>query len=447
MLLSIVDDSDGHHDTLTDFANPETTLAQYGPGRNLELRNGYHRNTRDNLVAALGRHGLGRRDVVPTFNLFARVVVDPDGALRWVQQPARRGAWIELRAEMNVRGAAHCDGPWVAERYAAVGAFLGQHRAPDVDPIVEGIVLGARDLRAVDAYEGVYRLAELQRATEDVWRHVDLLVLPTTPMVPTIDDVAADPLGVNARLGTVTNFVNLLDRCAVSVPAPQPGPGAPPAGVSVIGRAGADEVAMAVAAGLDAGTTAEGARTAADGRIEVAVVGAHLRGQPFNGELLQLGAQFVRATTTAPAYRLSALPDSTRPGCSAARRAARRSRSRRGASTPRRSARSSPGSRRRCASGPSSSPAACGSSASCANHTPSSEPRTSRATAAGRRTGGTARKSPPPSVLASLAGVLPRRATPKRFWERAGCGSGVRVTGAMLGRCAARSDPVSPPRS
>ena len=63
----------GHHDTLAGFGDAATTLAQYGPGRYLDLRNDFHRNARDNFVTALGRHGLDRRDLVPTFNLFARV--------------------------------------------------------------------------------------------------------------------------------------------------------------------------------------------------------------------------------------------------------------------------------------------------------------------------------------------------------------------------------------
>jgi len=102
VLLSVTADSSGHHDTLAGFGDAVTTAAKYGPGRYLELRNDYHRNARDNLVAALGRHGLDRRDVVATFNLFAGVTVGPNGSLDWVEGAQRPGAGVDLRAEMNV---------------------------------------------------------------------------------------------------------------------------------------------------------------------------------------------------------------------------------------------------------------------------------------------------------------------------------------------------------
>jgi uncharacterized protein len=102
VLLSVTGDTCGHHDTLAGFGNAATTEARYGPGRYLELRNEYHRNARDNFLAALGRHGLGRRDLVPTFNLFARVAVGPAGSLDWVSGVQRPGAAIDLRAEMHV---------------------------------------------------------------------------------------------------------------------------------------------------------------------------------------------------------------------------------------------------------------------------------------------------------------------------------------------------------
>jgi uncharacterized protein len=102
VLFSVTGDTSGHHDTLAGFGDPATTLARYGPGRYLELRNDYHRNAHDNFVAALGRHGLGRRDLVAGLNLFAGVTVEPDGALTWVEGAQRPGAAIDLRAEMNV---------------------------------------------------------------------------------------------------------------------------------------------------------------------------------------------------------------------------------------------------------------------------------------------------------------------------------------------------------
>ncbi len=102
VLFSITGDTAARHDTLAGFGNAATTLERYGPGRYLELRNAYHRNARANFVAALGRHGLGRRDLVPSCNLFAGVAVEPDGSLVWLDGVQAPGAGIDLRAEMHV---------------------------------------------------------------------------------------------------------------------------------------------------------------------------------------------------------------------------------------------------------------------------------------------------------------------------------------------------------
>ena len=102
VLLSIVDDTSGHHDTLAGFGDAALDRDRYGPGTYLDLHNEYHRNARDNFVMALGRHGLGHGDLVMSFNPFARIRVAPDGALEWVEGCGRAGAAIELRAEMRV---------------------------------------------------------------------------------------------------------------------------------------------------------------------------------------------------------------------------------------------------------------------------------------------------------------------------------------------------------
>jgi allophanate hydrolase len=134
-----------------------------------------------------------------------------------------------------------------------------------------------------------------------VWTDVDVLVLPTTPFHPTLGQVAADPLTVNDALGRFTNFVNVLDLCAIALPP----------NLSVVAPAWHDGAAAAVAAEL-AGETWR-PPMASSNEIELAVVGAHLRGQPLHAQLEALGARFVAATTTAPAYRLYALAATTPP--------------------------------------------------------------------------------------------------------------------------------------
>jgi uncharacterized protein len=102
VLCSIVDDTSGHHDTLAGFSDAASVIDQFGDGSYLELRNDFYRNARDNFVMALGRHGLDRRDLVMSFNPFARVTVASEGALEWAGGVGRAGATIELRAEMRV---------------------------------------------------------------------------------------------------------------------------------------------------------------------------------------------------------------------------------------------------------------------------------------------------------------------------------------------------------
>ncbi len=133
-------------------------------------------------------------------------------------------------------------GPWVAERYAAVGEFLEGSPA-GVDPTVRKIILGGRDIGAADAFRGMHRLAELRRRSEAVWQEVDALLLPTTPTAYTHEEVAADPVGTNSNLGTYTNFVNLLDLAGVAVPAGFRSDGRPH-GVSFFAPAGTDAMLM-----------------------------------------------------------------------------------------------------------------------------------------------------------------------------------------------------------
>lgn len=102
VLLSITQDTSGHHDTLGGCSTPATNAARYGEGTYQALRNGWFRDARTNFTHALGRHGLGPRDVVPNVNFFTRVRVAPEGGLEWVDGCTLPGAFVDLRAEMNV---------------------------------------------------------------------------------------------------------------------------------------------------------------------------------------------------------------------------------------------------------------------------------------------------------------------------------------------------------
>lgn len=152
------------------------------------------------------------------------------------------------------------DGPWVAERAAAVGDFVAAH--PDaVHPVTRGIIGGAARYSAVDAFRGFYALAEARRTTAPVWRSVDLLVLPSVPASPTVAEVLADPLGPNARLGGYTNFVNLLDLAALALPGPVRADGFP-AGITLVGPHGSDARLAAFGALFEAARDAARAEAA-----------------------------------------------------------------------------------------------------------------------------------------------------------------------------------------
>jgi len=200
-------------------------------------------------------------------------------------------------------------GPWVAERYAAVGAFVDAH--PDaVHPIVGQIIGSAAAKSAADAYRGLYRLEALKRAAATQWAGIDVMLLPTAGTIYTKDAVEADPIQLNTNLGYYTNFVNLMDLAAVSVPAGFRRDGLP-FGVSLIGPAFSDAALLALAARY-AGTAAP-ARGEAPGCIHVAVVGAHLTGQPLNRQLTERGARLVQSCRTSPEYRCYALANATPP--------------------------------------------------------------------------------------------------------------------------------------
>jgi allophanate hydrolase len=214
-------------------------------------------------------------------------------------------------------------GPWIAERRCALNGFFDGH-ASSIHPVVREIIGGATKYDAVAAFAAQYRLQALSQTVREVWRKLDVLLLPTTGTTYRIDEVLADPVQLNTNLGYYTNFVNLLDLAAVAVPAGfRPGNGLP-FGVTLIGPAFSDDALLALGAcyhcalggnvGMTSAKIAEQPlpREKADG-ILLAVVGAHLRGQPLNHQLTSRRARFVRKTRTAPRYRLFALANTQPP--------------------------------------------------------------------------------------------------------------------------------------
>ena len=211
------------------------------------------------------------------------------------------------------------EGPWVTERYLVIRNLLAS--SPDaIHPVTREITVAGGRLSAADTFAALYRLQTLRRTAEHAFAGIDALVLPTAPTAYSTAQVLANPIELNSRLGTYTNFVNLLDLCGLALPSAIRTDEIPfgitllaPAGqdalLASIGRVfqaqtkltlGAKGVAMPPLAGVDAGLTGD--------EIPIAVVGAHLSGMALNGELKDLGSRLLEATSTAPDYRLYALP-------------------------------------------------------------------------------------------------------------------------------------------
>jgi allophanate hydrolase len=213
-------------------------------------------------------------------------------------------------------------GPWVAERVAAVGDFVKAHPEA-VLPVISMILSSAARFSAADTFTAAHRLAEFCQTAKTQWESIDLLLLPTAGTIYTRDEVMADPIQLNKNLGYYTQFVNLMDLCGVAIPAGFTSAGLP-VGVTLIAPAGQDQPLLKLAddfhraSSLKLGATGAGfpeAREIRDDRrgVLLVVVGAHLTGQPLNWQLTQRKARLVRACRTSPCYRFYALPGTTPP--------------------------------------------------------------------------------------------------------------------------------------
>ncbi len=213
------------------------------------------------------------------------------------------------------------DGPWLAERFAAVGKFLAAHPSAGL-PVTRAIIEAGGRLSAGAAFQGQYRLAVLKRACDPLWSQMDFMLTPTAGTIYTVAAVEAEPLRLNANLGYYTNYMNLLDLAGVAVPAGFRGDRLP-FGVTLVGPHSSERSLLQLAARLHRAGVAQlgatGAATPAEepaplppttpraGYVSIAVCGAHMQGLPLNHQLRERGAYFLAKTRTAPKYRLFAL--------------------------------------------------------------------------------------------------------------------------------------------
>jgi allophanate hydrolase len=219
------------------------------------------------------------------------------------------------------------EGPWVAERYAAVGRFMDAHPEA-LFPVTAQIIAGGRKPSAVEAFEAEYQLKALKRASEAAWSQVGFIVTPTTGTIYTIAAVDADPIRLNATLGYYTNFMNLFDLAGVAVPAGFRSDGLP-FGVTLIGPQSSDRALLALAdtvhrssvttlgaMNVQVSPSSAEAPALATGYVALAVCGAHMEGLALNHQLRDRGGYFMQRTHTSPSYRLFALPGGPphRPG-------------------------------------------------------------------------------------------------------------------------------------
>ncbi|GMG84289.1 allophanate hydrolase [Paralimibaculum aggregatum] len=206
------------------------------------------------------------------------------------------------------------EGAWVAERYAVVEALM-EADPEALLPTTAGIIGAARRLSAADAFRGMYRLKDLARTAGAALGALDLLCVPSIPTFYTRADLEADPVTPNSNLGTYTNFVNLLDLCAIAVPT-EPRADGRPGSVTLIAPSGQDALAASVAQLFEAAPALPLGPRPAPETFRIAVCGAHMRGLPLNHELTSRGARFLQTARTAPQYRLYALAGGppARPG-------------------------------------------------------------------------------------------------------------------------------------
>ncbi|KAI9738073.1 MAG: hypothetical protein M1818_005501 [Claussenomyces sp. TS43310] len=139
----------------------------------------------------------------------------------------------------------------VAQRLVAFDSYIKIHGLDKLHPVIQSIFESSSGFDAVQAYQDLFTLALYKRQAEAEFRFMDILVVPSTVTHFTVREIDEDPIGRNRLMGSFTHFVNLLDLCAVAVPAGKwvNGQGkALPFGVTLIGQAGKDEELMELGA-------------------------------------------------------------------------------------------------------------------------------------------------------------------------------------------------------
>jgi allophanate hydrolase len=221
------------------------------------------------------------------------------------------------------------EGPWVAERLAALASFMAKHPSA-LYPVTSQIIESAHKFSASDAFNAHYRLQALSRQIASILTKIDVICVPSMPGLVYKSDIEADPIGPNSRLGTYTNFVNLLDLCAIAIPG-QTRSDDYPSSITLIAQSGCDAFIHALAADYHVNqgnylgatghkipvldrlaTTTNITQMISHHEIAIAVVGAHMTNLPLNNQLTDKGGRFLISAQTDSQYRLYQLGN--RPG-------------------------------------------------------------------------------------------------------------------------------------
>ena len=219
------------------------------------------------------------------------------------------------------------DGPWVAERYSALGEFI--EKSPNsLIPTTKTVIESGKQYSASDLFLAQNQLRVLQRQCKKVWNHADVLMTPTIGTAYRISEISADPVSLNSNLGYYTNFVNLLDLCSIALPAGFSENNIP-FGITLTSPAYSESRLLSLGSrfhsqiGIPSGTKEEGPPQCAplhlelfDDSVNIAVCGAHMSGLPLNFQLTDVGGRYVKTGKTSDNYRLFALPGGPpyRPG-------------------------------------------------------------------------------------------------------------------------------------
>jgi len=98
VLMTIVADTCGRHDTLGGACATESNMVRYA------LTKGHMHACRQSFLKAIAdyNHGMDKRDITSNINFFMNVPVTPDGKLIFEDGLSAPGKYVEMRAEMDV---------------------------------------------------------------------------------------------------------------------------------------------------------------------------------------------------------------------------------------------------------------------------------------------------------------------------------------------------------